>query len=94
MPSCSEGVAGSVLTSMSAGMIPIVSKECGFEDDEVIHLQNCSMECIEEAIKHYSQKDLAWIKNMSKKSIDIVNERYSEKDFIESVKNGLNKVLN
>ena len=94
MPSCSEANAGSVLTAMSAGIVPIVSRECGFEDDEVIHLQNCSMECIEEAIKHYSQKDLTWIKNMSKKSIDIVNKRYSEKDFIESVKNALNKVLN
>lgn len=94
MPSCSEGVAGSVLTAMSAGMIPIVSKECGFENDEVIHLQNCSMECIEEAIKCYSHKDLVWIKNMSKKSVNFVDERYSEKDFIESIENGLNNILN
>ncbi|WP_314621160.1 hypothetical protein, partial [uncultured Selenomonas sp.] len=30
LPSCSEGVAGSALTAMSAGIIPIVIRECGF----------------------------------------------------------------
>ena len=93
MPSCSEANAGSVLTAMSAGMIPIVSRECGFEEDEVIHLENCSMECIEKAVRLYSQKDTDLIKNMSEKSVRIVAERYSEKDFSESLENGLNQIL-
>lgn len=93
MPSCSEGIAGSVLTAMSAGVIPIVSRECGFADDEVIHLKNCSKECIEKSIKYYAVKDNEWIKNESDKAIKIVKERYSEECFVESIYNGLKNVI-
>lgn len=85
MPSCSEGIAGSVLTAMSAGMIPIVSRECGFENDEVIHLKDCSKECIEKSIKFYAAKDTEWIKNESEKAGEVVRKRYSEECFVESV---------
>lgn len=93
MPSCSEANAGSVLTAMSAGMIPIVSCECGFEDDEVIHLKDCSKECIEDSIKFYASKDCEWIKSESEKSVNIVKERYSEECFIEFICKGLKNVL-
>lgn len=94
MPSCSEGIAGSVLTAMSAGMIPIVSRECGFEDDEVIHLKDCSKESIEKSIKFYAAKDNKWIKNESKKAVDVVRKRYSEECFVESVIKALSNILN
>ncbi len=94
MPSCSEGIAGSVLTAMSAGMIPIVSRECGFEDDEVIHLKDCSKECIEKSIKYYAAKDNKWIKNESEKSVKIVKERYSEECFVKSIIQALSNTLN
>ena len=93
MPLCSEGIAGSVLTAMSAGIIPIVSRECGFEDDEVIHLKDCSKECLEDSIKFYASKDDEWIKSESEKSVNIVKERYSEECFIESICNGLENVI-
>lgn len=93
MPSCSEGIAGSVLTAMSAGMIPIVSRECGFEDDEVIHLKDCSKECLEDSIKFYASKDDEWIKSESEKAVKIVKERYSEECFIEFICNGLENVI-
>lgn len=94
MPSCSEANAGSVLTAMSAGMIPIVSRECGFDDDEVIHLKDCSLKCIEETVKFYAMKDANWIKVMSEKSVNIVNERYSEKCFTQSIIQALSSTLN
>lgn len=94
MPSCSEANAGSVLTAMSAGMMPIVSRECGFDDDEVIHLKDCSLKCIEETVKFYAMKDANWIKVMSEKSVNIVNERYSEKCFTQSIIQALSSTLN
>jgi glycosyltransferase, group 1 family len=93
LPSCSEGIAGSVLTTMSAGLIPIVSKECGFEDDEVIHLQDCEMDTIEQAIRHYGERDIDWIRAESARVQAIVQERYSEEAFIRSVRQGLESVL-
>ena len=62
MPSCAEACAGSVLTNMSAGIIPIVSKECGYEEDEVNNLPDCKKETIYSYITEYSKKDQVWLK--------------------------------
>ena len=93
LPSCAEGCAGSVLANMSAGVIPIVSRECGFEDDEVISLIDCSKAAIKKIIIEYSQKDSEWLKKYSLHSIQMVKERYSDRSFTESVKNALEGVL-
>jgi len=93
MPSCAEGCAGSVLTNMSAGVIPIVSKECGYEEDEVINLPDCKKETILRYIKEYSNKNQDWIKTHSMKSIEIVKERYSDAAFSKSVADALDGVL-
>ena len=93
LPSCSEGIAGSILTAMSAGVIPIVSKECGFEDDEVIHLQDCEPETIEEAVRFYSMKDISWIQVESERVRKIVQERYSRECFVQSVREALWQVV-
>lgn len=93
MPSCSEGLAGSVITAMSAGLIPIVSRECGFEDDEVIHLQDCSLECLEKTVNKYSEKNREWIDNESMRARRIVEERYTKNNFTESIVVALENVL-
>ncbi|EFV68548.1 hypothetical protein HMPREF9011_00997 [Bacteroides sp. 3_1_40A] len=93
LPSCAEGCAGSILTAMSAGMIPIVSKECGFEDDEVINLPDCKMETIFGYVVEYSQKDQNWLKNAAKHSMEIVHSRYSKLCFSHSVEKALDGVL-
>ena len=93
LPSCAEGCAGSVLTNMSAGIIPIVSRECGFEEDEVINLTDCKKKTIKKYIIEYSKKDSEWIKAQSFHSIKIVHERYMDKNFAESVEQALKKTL-
>ena len=93
LPSCAEGCAGSVLTNMSAGIIPIVSKECGFDDDEVINLPDCKKETIIKAINEYCMKSKEWIIAQSEKAIEVVKNRYSERNFTESVENALKKTL-
>lgn len=93
MPSCSEGLAGSVITAMSAGLIPIVSRECGFEDDEVIHLEDCSLECLEKTIDEYAFKNIDWINSESERVKRIVEERYSQKCFSDSIFKAFNDVL-
>lgn len=81
MPSCSEGIAGSILTCMSAGIIPIVSKECGFEDDEVINLPNCNIETIRKFVIEYSRKSSTWINDKSRQVKHIADTKYSKKSF-------------
>lgn len=93
MPSCSEGIAGSVITAMSACLIPIVSRECGFEDDEVIHLNDCSLECLEKTVNEYAAKNREWIDNESMRVRRIVEERYAKNNFTESIVVALENVL-
>ena len=93
LPSCAEGCAGSVLTNMSAGIIPIVSRECGFEEDEVIPVPDCKKDTIKQYILEYSNKDSIWIKNMSQYVINIVEHRYSKLAFTKSVEDAIDRTL-
>lgn len=93
LPSCSEANAGTILSTMSAGLISICSYECGFEDDEVIHLKNCDIATIREVVLYYSKKDYGWIKEKSKASYDIVQQRYSKENFVDSIKNAFDVIL-
>jgi len=92
-PSCSEGQSGSVLVGMSAGLIPIVSKECGFEDDEVHHLKNCEINTIEDAVKEFSNKDMNWIKKESLKAMKIIETGHSEGNFRQSIREAMDNLL-
>lgn len=94
MPSCSEGIAGSILTAMSAGLIPIVSRECGFGEDEVILFEDCNINSIKKTITEYAKKDIDWVMKMSIRTIEIVHARYSKDSFSESVQLALEKYLN
>lgn len=93
LPSCSEGKAGSVLTTMSVGLIPICSYECGFEDDEVIHLKDCSLNTIREIVLEYSKKNDEWILQESRYAYDIIQKRYSKQNFIDSIERAFDAVL-
>ena len=85
LPSCAEGHVGSILTAMSAGLIPIVSRECAYEDDEAINLPDCSKTTLSSYIKEYSQKDKQWLRKESIKAVDTVKTKFSQACFSESI---------
>ena len=93
LPSCSEGMAGTVLSTMSAGLINVCSRECGFDSDEVIILEDCQIETIRKYILELSEKDMEWVKKESKRAYDIVNTKYTRKDFRESFERALGSIL-
>lgn len=93
LPSASEGQAGSLLTVMSAGVIPIASKICGYDEDEVILLDDCKKETIDSAIHEYAEKPLDWIKTQSEYEKEIVRTRFSEQSYIDSVEKAMDGVL-
>lgn len=93
LPSCSEGIATNVLTGMSAGLVPIASRECGFEDDEVHHFEDNSIDCIEETLNFFAQKTPEWVRAESMKAMEIVQTRYSEKNFSDSVRAAMRGLL-
>lgn len=89
LPSCAEARAGSILSNMSAGLIPIVSYACGYEEEYAINLPDCKMDTIEKYIREYSQKDQEWINMMSARSIEIVKHHFSIESFIDSIDKGI-----
>jgi hypothetical protein len=93
LPSCSEANAGSVLTGMSAGLVPIVSRESGFEADEVHYLDDITVPGIAGTLNLFAQKPTDWIQNEALRAMNIVRDRYSEKNFTESVKAAMTGLL-
>ena len=93
LPSCAEGQAGSITTLMSAGVIPICSRECGFNADVVILLPDCSMDSIRSCVLDCARKPLSWVEAKSAETLSIVRERFSEKAFSEQMRTALASVL-
>lgn len=93
MPSCSEGIAGSILTAMSVGIIPVVTPECGLDDGEYIPIQSATVEGVVDVIRECSQRDSAWIKNKSDEVRSIIEKKYSKDNYSKVITKSLRKVL-
>lgn len=92
-PSCSEGQSGSVLAGMSAGLIPIISKESGFNDDEAFLIKDCSVETLVKEIRQFSQKTPEWISEKRLLAEKIAREQFGRNNFSDSIKKALSGVL-
>jgi len=94
LPSCSEGLAGSVTTTMSAGIINICSDRCGFDSDDVIILKDCSKEFIRNTILEYSQKSMEWITSESEREKKLTETKFSKSEFTRSMKEAIGATIN
>lgn len=86
LPSCSEGMATSVLTSMDSGMIPVLTVQCGIDMEECgFCIKDISVDGIRDAIRNASSFDDEKLVCMSSKASQLVTERYNvtvfEKNF-------------
>lgn len=93
LPSCSEGMSGSILTAMSAGLIPIVSSACGINEEDAFQFKECSVSNIEQTLKYFAAKDVRWIKEVSLKAVDVINAKYRPQHFTESLYAALIDIL-
>jgi hypothetical protein len=87
-------MSGSVITGMSCGLIPIVSKESGFNEDEANILRNCDINYLGEVIVEFSTKTLDWIISEGNQAMNIANTKFSENTFTNSINVGLKDLLN
>ncbi|MEI6144541.1 MAG: glycosyltransferase [Candidatus Berkelbacteria bacterium] len=94
LPSCSEGMSGSVATGMHAGLIPLVSRECGIDIGSCgeIFADNF-IETIEKVIMRYSQMDNKGVKYLSRCSFEQAKENYTIGSFRDDFTSGLKKLL-
>ena len=81
-PSCSEGQAGSVVSCLHAGLIPVISYESGVDiEDFGIILKKSSINEIIHAIHEISQKKEGELKDMSKKAYLYAKTHHTRKKF-------------
>jgi glycosyltransferase involved in cell wall biosynthesis len=83
-PSCSEGTAGSVVTCMHGGLIPLVSYQSGVDiGDFGITLQDCTIEDIKQSVRYISQLPETTLKQMSLKAWGYANSNFTREHFSE-----------
>lgn len=84
-PSCSEGMSTAVATSMMHGLIPIITPECGFDNQEYfIEINDYHIESIIQTIKSLEIKTEKELKIMSEKVYHYSQKKFSLSYFTES----------
>lgn len=89
LPSCSEGMAGTITTMMSAGVIPICSLECGIDSEDIIVLEDCEIDTIERTILWASKKSKEWVKTNSIRTMKLASNKYSRSIFSQKMEEAL-----
>lgn len=93
-PSCSEGMATSVATCMAYGIIPVITKETGFEPcDCIIILDDFKKETIKAAIQKFRSLPDEEIFKLREQCYLYARENFSLKHFDESFTNIMDTIL-
>lgn len=94
MPSCSEGMNTSVATCMAHGIIPIVTKETGFEHCEyIIELKDYKIETLKECINNLLAKSDEEILRMSEGAYNYAQENFCLENFDKSFRKIMNEIV-
>jgi len=93
-PSCSEGQAGSVITCLHAGLIPIISYESGVDvEDFGIILRDSSIDEIIRSVRRVSEKSDNELRSMSKKAWVYARSHHTKEKFAEEYEKFVNEVI-
>lgn len=94
LPSCSEGSAGSIVQTMSAGLSPVVTKECGIDTDNFgVTFQNDSLEEIEHVILGLASMPPKEVQRRCEKSRTVAELCYSEEVFLARWREMIQQVM-
>jgi glycosyltransferase involved in cell wall biosynthesis len=93
-PSASDGMPGAVVNTMSAGLIPIVTREAGMDTGQLgIQINCCQPLIIKRIVLEVSNLNTDQLRNEAIAVSDFALTRYSKEAFLESFKSNLEKVL-
>lgn len=83
LPSCSEGQSGSAITCIQAGLIPILTRECGVDvDDEFgIVLTTCGIDEIKAAVRRVAGLPAETLRRMSEAGMAFVSANHTRERF-------------
>ncbi|MBP3817903.1 MAG: glycosyltransferase [Butyrivibrio sp.] len=93
VPSCAEGQMGSALIAMSAGVIPVLTRECGIDDGEFIPIESVGLDYLTNLIHELANKDSQWINSQVNLYKTIALSKYSKEAFLKSLKFALDNTI-
>ena len=83
-PSCSDGQAGSVVQTMHAGLVPLVTRETGLDTDGFgITFPDDSLGEIARVVRDASERPAEWLRGSSARSRGVAMARHTEATFAD-----------
>jgi glycosyltransferase involved in cell wall biosynthesis len=94
-PSSSEGGAGSVISCMHAGLIPIVTMEAAVDVDDThgVMLESCSVQHICDAVQRLSRLDAHSLAAMARRNWELARARHNRDVFATTYANVIAGIL-
>ena len=93
-PSCSEGMSTAIATSMAHGIIPIITKECGFEShDCIFELEDFKIETLKKTIISITRMSNEDILKMREKCYHYAREVFSLEYFTNNFSEIMNQII-
>jgi hypothetical protein len=93
-PSCSEGQSAAVVNCMHVGLLPIVSRQSGFDvQDFGITLENCSIEEIKDAIRLVSNLPTEKLKEMARNTWEYARIHHTQERFTEKYNQVIDNII-
>jgi glycosyltransferase involved in cell wall biosynthesis len=93
-PSCSEGQAGTVTTSMHAGLIPLVSYESGVDvDDFGLVFKDHSIQTIQDTVRMVSHLPADRLHKMAQKAWECARATYTREQFAGEFKKIVSNIM-
>ncbi|MER3424317.1 MAG: hypothetical protein C4293_14945 [Nitrospiraceae bacterium] len=94
LASCAEGTAGSVITGMHAGLIPIVSYESGVDvHDFGILLKTCDVQDLREAIRTAAAFPTAQLEEKARRAWEYVRAFHTREKYAEEFRTAIHTIL-
>ncbi len=93
-PSASDGMPGSVINGMAAGLIPVVTEAAGVDTGGFGHIiQDCTPECVMNIVRTVSERDAAELDGEAKEVLEFTRRRYSKDAFSKAFRQCLDATL-
>lgn len=93
-PSCSEGSSGGVVTAMHAGLIPVVSKECGVDiGSSGSVLSTCTVAALKHAITQIAHRDPSELRAQALEAWRLAREQHTREQFSRAMERVLRTYL-
>lgn len=93
LPSCSEGMSSGVATCMCHGLIPIITKECGFDyNNDIEVLPDYRVETVRDVIQRLEKSTDEELRNRRRRLLEYSSDHFSLTHFTKSFRNCFEEV--